>query len=65
MGLPRLRLPRSTLAQLGRLLELVPGSVGYDGAVGMHYLRLIPTEPTFVPSVDQRQRAVALVWARV
>lgn len=31
----------------------------------MHYLRLIPTEPTFVPSVDQRQRAVALVWARV
>lgn len=30
-----------------------------------HYLRLIPTDPAFVPPADRRDRAVALVVARL
>lgn len=36
-----------------------------DGAVSAAYLRLIPTEPTFVPSADHREGAVALVVAQL
>lgn len=33
-------------------------------AMSAHFLRFIPTEPMFVPSAEQRRRAVALVKAR-